>query len=412
MVDVAAFRGLRYGPDVDLAEVTAPPYDAIDEDLAEELRSRHPHNVVRLELSGSSEEDREGTGRYDRARETYRAWLRDGVLRRDERPAVTVYEQRETGSDASQRGVVVAVRLEPWAARVILPHERVFPGPVADRLRLLEALPANLSPIYLVASSEPDEVARVLDQVTSEPPDGAFDDGGMGNRVWRVTDEDLIAGLRSGYADRRLLVADGHHRYTTALEHLRATGAGLPGSDRVLAYVVGDDPRRGRGPSIRPMHRVLTSAVEDPLAALRRSGASLPPVVTDGDAGDALRQLEDDSVLCVLVTRTGLAAVRRWNDEALDRLDAAVRDVDIAQVDESVVAAIATDEGAARPEPDGTEAVQRVRDGRADAAVLVRPVRLDTVWRVAVAGARMPAKSTSFSPKPRTGIVIRPLDDT
>lgn len=414
MVDLAPFRALRYAPGTDLAEVTAPPYDAIDEALAQRLRRRHPHNVVRLELSSSGERDPDGSGRYERARDTYEDWVGSGALQRDEEPTLTFYEQRCHGPNAPrQRGVIAAVRLEPWATRTVLPHERVFPGPVADRLRLLEALPVNISPVYLLARSEPRDLTAAFDVVSARVPDAAFDDGEMQHLIWASSEPDVIAAVARAYASQPLLVADGHHRYTTALEYQAMSGREVPGADRILAYVVGDETSQGHGPTIRPMHRLVSDIVEDPTATLEERGFELREVPGSGVALAAIRSvLEDRAVVCVMVTASTISQVRRRADRGGGGARSAQEQLDIATVDEAIVPVISRSVGEdLASTSEARQALADVEGGRVDAALLVRPVEVGRVWEVAQAGARMPAKSTSFQPKPRTGLVLRPLGE-
>lgn len=387
MVDLAAFPGLRYVDD-DLRDVTAPPYDAIDSELQTALHDRHPHNVVRLELPLAED-------RYARAAACYRRWLDEGVLARDAAPTVTVYRQTFAGGE--QRGVIAAVRLEPWDAGVILPHERVFPGPVRDRLRLLGALPANTSPVYLLADAEPDVVRGALDDVVSTPPDRTFRDveDGVDHAVWHVDAPDLVAALTVGYGDVAVLVADGHHRYTTALEFL-VRHPRLGGAERLLAFVVGAGDG---GPVIRPVHRLVRDLPRDALTLVRDAGFEV-------DAHDAPIRL---------VTGDGETGLRPTDDAARlvpDDVPDVVRTLDTAVLQALLLGPlrVADDPERLVYTPDEDAALAEVAGGRADGVFLVRPVELAQVRRVAQAGALMPPKTTSFFPKPRTGIVLRPLE--
>ncbi len=285
MVDVAPFSALRYRDLSRLDELSAPPYDAINVVLSRRLRARSPYNVVRLELDANRPLEREGSGRYTAAGQTYARWRAEGILELDGTSALYVYEQTYDHGEVGgrQRGLLVSLRLEPWEAGAVLPHERIFPGPVQDRLRLLEALPVNTSPVYLLAEREPDPVAKLLAETTQTSPLAAFTDAeeGVHHRVWRVTDRDAHACVRVGYARQRLLMADGHHRYTTALEY-RARHAPAregEGSDRILAFVVSGD-----GPLVRPSHRVVRRLPSSFEARLRASGFDRVPVRTSAAA--------------------------------------------------------------------------------------------------------------------------------
>ncbi len=445
MVDLAPFRGLRYDDDVPLSEVTAPPYDAIDDELAAELRRRHRHNVVRLERAvGTGRTAGSGTSGagpgagldpYARVARTYRDWLDRGVLRRDPEPCLYVYEQAyvEDGEPRCQRGVLTALRLRPWDAGEVLPHERIHRPPVEDRLRLLRSVPANTSAVFGVAEREPDEVGRALDEVMRGPPSTSFrDPDGVEHRMWPAREGSVHDAVASGYREVPLLMADGHHRYTTALEH-RADHPEVPGADRILTYVVGGD-----GPVIRPSHRIVQADLGDVRGLLEGAGLDVrelvsapgPPAAPDGarhilePASAGLRGA--DRPAFVLLTRSAdvsdgpsvVASLVTVSDEQRTRrlrpaADAGeeARDLDATLLHGALHEVLGVDGGSDRIRltSDAEEALRAVAATEASAAFLVRPVTVDQVRRVAEAGGRMPPKSTSFHPKPRTGLVIRPL---
>ncbi|MGH3441781.1 MAG: DUF1015 family protein, partial [Nitriliruptorales bacterium] len=358
MVDVAPFRAVRYRTH-DLADLTAPPYDAIDADLARALRDRNPHNVVRLELGEAVADDRAGADRYSRAADLYRRWEADGVLARDAEPGVDVYEQRFDGR--MQRGLLVAVGLVAWGAGSgILPHEHVFRGPIEDRLRLLRALPVNLSPIYLLGRGEPSPVAGMLDDVTAGEPAVSFTDReeGVDHRLWRVTDPSALEAVSAAYADETLLVADGHHRYTTALEHRESSQA--PDAGRILAYVAAPGPA-GDGPIVRPMHRVLPVLPGEPLGVLCDAGATVEALGADAAEPDEADRLLDrlDEVpepAFVLSTPDGVWVVA-WPDVAAgaalvpDDVHPAVRELEMSVVDAAIARLLGSGDTPADPRP-------------------------------------------------------------
>lgn len=406
MVDLAAFRGLRYADEDRLREVSAPPYDAIDPALARELRRRHPHNVVRLERA---EATRDGDA-YEQAARTYRAWIEQGVLRRDDQPCLYVYEQAyvEEGTPLRQRGVFAALRLVPWSDGSVLPHEDIYRPAVEDRLRLLQALPANTSPVFGLAEVEPATVSEALDEVVRDPALASFRVDDVEHRFWPVARRDLQEAVVDGYRGVSLLMADGHHRYTTALEY-RDHGPPRPGRDRILAYVVGGD-----GPVIRPSHRVIASLDVDPERRLRTAGLELHTVQ---DGAGSLRDTADralaaldrhDGPAFVLVTDQVTIVSPR---DATMELPRHVADLDVAFAQAAASGPLGVPPGLAGIASDAAEAIRAVTDGRARAALLVRAVPIARVRETASRGSRMPPKSTAFHPKPRTGLVLRPLGD-
>ncbi len=302
---VAPFRGVRYAPGTvtDLAAVTSPPYDVIDPDDATHLEQLDPHNVVRLILPRDPRGGAagEGPGRYAHAAELLDEWRAEGVLVRDEQPTLYVYEQ--SGPGMLQRGLLAAVGLRDPADRVVLPHEDVMPGPVADRLELMRATAANLEPILLVYDGGGD-TATVIEQVIAGAPllETVTEDG-LTQRVWAVADPALQERVARDLAPRQALIADGHHRWATyrqlqAEKHASGDGAGP--WDRGLAMLVDSRTYPVR---VAAIHRVVADLgldaalaaaaetfqvraagtdLESALTALRDSTAAHPFVVTDG----------------------------------------------------------------------------------------------------------------------------------
>lgn len=413
---VEPFRGLRYDPDrvSDLAAVTSPPYDVIDPDSAMHLEELDPHNVVRLILPRTSVDERES--RYAQAATALRAWTAEGVLRRDAEPALYVYEQ--VGDGVLQRGLLAAVSLRDPADGVVLPHEDVMPGPVADRLDLMRATSANLEPILLVYDGGGD-TARVIDEVCAGVPVlRTRAEDGLEQRVWGVTDPAVHARVARDLEPRQALIADGHHRYATyrrlQAEH-HAAGDGPGDWDLGLAMLV--DSRR-HPLHVRAIHRVVGDLsldealhrVESVFRVRRLGGADLPT---------ALAALQDGGAHPFVVTDGRGYAV--LDDPAPDAVDTALPPSEHSDawrgLDASVLHALLLDQlwgadDASRRTSYLHDAVTAVRaaERARGVAVLMRPVTVETVQALAARGEKMPRKSTSFGPKPRTGLVLRLLD--
>ena len=414
---VAPFRGLRYVPGrvSDLAAVTSPPYDVIDPDDATHLEALDPHNVVRLILPRDREGTR-GTGstRYAHAADLLERWQGDGVLTRDERPAFYVYEQ--SGPGLLQRGLLAAVGLRDPEDRVVLPHEDVMPGLVADRLDLMRATSANLEPILLVYEGGGD-TAAVIDQVVAgQPTLETVTEDGLRQRVWLVDDPAVHEKVAQDMSPRQALIADGHHRWATYRRlqgERRAAGSGAGPWDLGLAMLVDS---RAFPLRVAAIHRVVDglslgravraaggtfrvapagSDLAGALESLTASEAQHPFVVTDGESFVLLADPDQEAVA------TALPANRppRWRS-----------------LDASVLHALLLDRVWEVPEAeieylhDAGAAVRAARRA-GGVAVLLRPVDVGDVLALAAEGERMPRKSTSFGPKPRTGLVLRLLDD-
>jgi uncharacterized protein (DUF1015 family) len=420
---VHPFRGVRYDPTrvSDLAAVTSPPYDVIDADSADHLEQLDPHNVVRLILPRPSGLD--GRGRYHDAAQRLADWRADGTLQQDDRPSLYVYEQ--SGRGLLQRGVLAAVDLRDPADRVVLPHEDVLPGPVADRLDLMRATGANLEPILLVYEGGGD-TATVIDEVVATPATlETTTEDGLHQRVWEVSDETLHRRVADDLGPRQALIADGHHRYATyrrlQAEHRAADD--LPGPwDRGLALLVDS---RSYPLRVQAIHRVVERlSLAEAVRTLEPTWTVQPlPDPADG-AGDALPSwlaaLEASSAAHPFLLTDGRAAAivgdpdRRAVAAVLPPLQSDLW----RSLDASVLHALVLGELFGLDDSDPR--VRYVHDPawalRAAArsggvALLMRPVDVATVLAVAALGERMPRKTTSFGPKPRTGLVIRLLDE-
>src|SRR5574341_496988 len=269
MAEILPFRALRYNPQFvpDLKLVVAPPYDVISPEAQERYHARHRHNVVRLILAREAGEDASGRDRYDRASRTFTAWEADGILRRDGENGIYLYEQEFSlgeGHRIRRRGLMALMRLANYGEKIVFPHERTFAKYREDRLRLMRACPANLEPIFGFYPDPDDSVCTVLDRCVGAAPQLDFvDEDGIRQRLWFLREPAAVAVLTQAFRERSVIIADGHHRYETALNFLqerRARDAAPPEVQRrrpeefVLMYLVSaQDP----GLVILPTHRVI-----------------------------------------------------------------------------------------------------------------------------------------------------------
>lgn len=437
---LAPFRAIRYNPDRvrGLADVTSPPYDVIGPGIVERLLAAEPHNVVRLILPGAgSPQSPRGPGASELAAAELRDWLGSGVLAQDARPALYVYEQAlpradgqadggkdgEDGWEVVQRGLIGALQLVPPGSPSVLPHEDVMAGPVEGRRELMAITRANLEPIFLLydgAGDPPSTATGLVDEVaaTRSPLVCAVTDDGTRHRLWALTDPAEHAAVAADLAARTALIADGHHRYAAYLklqEQERAAGHGDGPWDYGLAFLVDSG---AYPPRIGPIHRVIRALnparaaemakgamqvrpqpgrLEDAVAALGDAGRGGPAfLLTDGEE----HYLLTDPVPERLAEAMPADHSARWQSLAASVL----RELLIRSV-----------WGLADAEPDVAvvhgEAATAVRAARetGGTAVLGTPVAAADVRAVAENGERMPRKSTSFGPKPRTGLLLRTL---
>lgn len=225
MATVIPFKGLRYNPKKadNLAEVVTPPYDVIDATAQDCYYKRHPYNIIRLEYGKTLPEDNETSNRYTRSASDFSAWLKENVLTPEAKPALYLYEQEFTvgGEKKIRSGFICGVKLEPYEKGVVLPHEETMPKHKADRLELMRACKANFSPIFSLYADKEQQVDQTLrEAVKRAVPDVSFtDETGDIHRMWVITNTDAISKVQQVMAEKRIFIADGHHRYETALNY-------------------------------------------------------------------------------------------------------------------------------------------------------------------------------------------------
>jgi uncharacterized protein (DUF1015 family) len=411
---LAPLRGVRYATrdSADLARLTCPPYDVIDDAQKLTLETADPHNIVRLILPRGDGSDPDAP--YRAAASTLQQWLATGVLAPDDAPALYVYEMRGGGS--AVRGLIGDLHLVRADAGIVLPHEDTMPGPVRHRLKLIEAAQANLEPIFLVVAGPPGVAARaVLEAERHTPLVELRAPDGSEHRLWSITDPDTLAGIAADLLPRRALLADGHHRYEAYLQYQaarRGSGAASGPWDRGLAFLV---DASAFGARVQTFHRVVTGLHWD--VAVRRAGASFRLTALAGGERAALAELDaagaDDTAFAMTDGDRWLLLTEPASDllssipparhsELWRRLDVVVLHHALL----TTVWGIEVNEATVRYLADPGAAVRAARSS-GGIAVLLNPTPLDTVLAIAAAGERMPQKSTLFVPKPRTGMVLR-----
>ena len=396
MASFEPFQGIRYDPDaVDLTAVVAPPYDVIDEAEREVLGARHPANVTHVDLP----RDEPGEGRYEVAARTFREWRDRGPLLTDPEPSFYGYRMGyhdEAGRPRQTSGFIGALGLDPAAEPAVLPHEETTPKARSDRLQLMQACRADLSPIWALS---PTEGLGALAE-TAEPPLARWtDDQGVHHRLWRVTRPAVVEAISSAVEAAPVLVADGHHRYRTALTYReeRRAAEGPGPWDSLMTYVVelAEDQLE-----VRPIHRLLRGLPDD---------VDLPGAlerwfeVAEAGAFDAeiVERLVDEGALGLVVP--GGRYLLRPRPELL----AAAVDLDSSRLD---VALADLGDHELTFHHDLAEVQRLVETGSAQAGVLLRPATVAQIAETAHGGRLMPTKTTYFHPKPTTGVVFRSLE--
>ncbi|MGH9022176.1 MAG: DUF1015 family protein [Acidimicrobiia bacterium] len=417
MPALRAFPGIRYDLDhvgARLDALTAPPYDVIDEEERAALEQAHPLNSVRLILP---REQAPG----DAPRRSAKAlanWRAEGWLKSDP-PGLYAYAiDHDARASKTTVGVLGALELALPSSGAVLPHERTMPKPKGDRLELLRAVRANLDPIWLLSLAS--GLTELLGAEASGAASGACrsTDGAL-HRVGQIVDPELVRAIGANVASAPVVIADGHHRYETALayqEECRAAGLGAGPHDAILAYVV---ELGGTALSVEPIHRLLQGTRGAmSLKRLLEASFSISPVESSsGETGPArldelLAQMEHRGGLG-LVDAEGLASLELRpgaDSAALAPVAPELRDVPATWFDALVLPALGSPAPSVSYRNDARTVTELVYKGSFDAAVLLRPVPVERIRSVALAGLQMPPKTTYFRPKPCTGMVMRALD--
>ena len=407
MADVRPFPALRYRDSAGgLGDLVAPPYDVISPEEREALLARSPHNAVRLELPDPP---------YEAVAQVIADWQTRGVLGRPERPGIVAWTQTFVldGDRMERRTLLATVKLEPYSARVVRPHERTHSGPKEDRLRLYRAVRTHISPVF---GLYPDATAAgwASANLGDRAPDATFtsDHGAVENRIWWVDDPAALDGIAQALADKWILIADGHHRYETALAYQAEQRAADPNDLAEHAYdfvMMGLTALEDPGLVVLPTHRVLAKW---PKGAGSRLHAR--PVADLAQLLAALHSAPLDAPALGLVRPDGFALLTgtlTLDATPGERLDVAVLEREVLIPDLGDDQAALAHRDALWYTKDPHEAVREVTSGRAAAAIIIRPLPKDAVAAVSDAGQTMPQKSTYFYPKLSTGVAFHSLVD-
>ncbi len=444
MPEVLQFRGIRYAAAraTTLSRLISPPYDAVSRAQREELAARSPHNLIRLDLGEEGVPEGPDDDKYTRAARSFERWLADGALRQDPAPALYALEQSFTGPDGRprvRRGFIAACRLHAYEEGDVLPHEKTLTTPKADRLEQLRRLPVNLSPVFGLYDDEQAEGRRALDAAIAgagEPVAEADSDDGTHHRLWRVEDREAVAPLRRVLASKSVIIADGHHRYESALLYRDLIDREQPGLPAhaghrfiMMALCSMSDP----GVVIYPTHRLLLGlrdlrlgrfldelgkyfAIETLQEDLRRPAGRAWAV-------SKLAEHSGKSTTFLMVAEDGKGRILTLRDDAdLSGVplpaNVTLRDLDVTALHTIVFQHLLglsprlQELGEnVRFEMDAGEVVTRTLSGECQLGFLVNPTPMWQVQAVAEAGETMPQKSTFFYPKLASGLVLRRIHE-
>jgi len=422
MTDVRPFRALRYDPErVDLSRVIVPPYDVVAAEDRAAFYDRDPHNAIRLELTRDVAE--EASTDYGDVRETLERWTEERVLVRDAEAALYPLRQSFTAPDGTplaREGFFALVHLEDYAKRIVRPHERTLAGPKADRLKMLRSTRANLSVVFLLYEDRAGELAPHLSRaLDAEPLGTARDETGAEHRLARLADPGAVATIARFLADRPVVIADGHHRYETALTYRDERRAAGDGDGRgaphewLLVYLAN---AFAPGSLLLPIHRLVLKGTLPTEAGLRER---LPGwecrEVPVGDASEIpallARHLEPLRDRHAFAADDASGRLRIFSRPRRSEAELTVRVIHreviegVFDLDEEAVRT-----GAIAYPKSALQTARDLRAGRGGVALYLNPLAPEDVFRVTAAGEVLPQKSTFFTPKLPSGLVFRPLD--
>ncbi len=423
MAKVVPFRGLRYNPAVveDMAAVLCPPYDLVTPQIQQALMDKHPLNVIHLEAGEGLDWSADPEGRYAETSERFEQWIGEGVLRQESEPSFYLVRHGFAlgGRERSRLGLVACVGVEDYETRQVLPHEFTEAPAIRDRIKLMESVSANISPIMSIYRDGGNELGPLFQRVMAGTPEvDAQDEYGTSTEMWRIADPGDVASIAAFFDRRPVFLADGHHRYEASRQYRMArlaeeADAPAKAHNYVMMTLISfDDP----GLVVLPYHRNLSGLSDEQLARVK---GRLSEVFESEDAGNISAE-----GLVELVEERGrsgrvLAALTPDGAQLLTLRDSAVGD---DWGDLAVSEAWVLEEKVLRPElgdatlahlgflHDHDEAAEGVADGSLQMAFLLKPFPMDAFEEIVSQGQRLPRKSTFFYPKLPTGLVINRID--
>ena len=434
MSEIIPFKALRYDPhQVKLEDVLTQPYDKITPEMQAKYYGKSAHNLVRIILGKAGETDTEAFNVYSRASEYLHDWRSGGILKQDAEPGVYAYAQTftvpGTADLAERRGLIALGRLHDYSDGVVFRHELTHSGPRADRLNLLRATQAHFGQIFMLYSDPQRAIEALLRARTEEDPEASvLDEYETLHRIWRIHDPALIRAVQQSMKEKKLLIADGHHRYETALAYRNERRAQSGRNDANAAYefvMMTLVPMESSGLVILPTHRVVHGLPTfDRERMLEGAGRffhidRIDLRTESRSATTLLGKAGENGTAFVAVTRQGpylLRAKKNAVDDALGQVSSLQRDLDVVQLHRIMLERVLgiseeaiRNQQNVRYERDAFEAISWVRQG-ANVAFLMNPARIEQVRDIAFAGEVLPQKSTDFYPKLLSGLAIYALE--
>jgi uncharacterized protein (DUF1015 family) len=414
MAKIYPFRSLRYAPDkVSLEKVVTQPYDKISADMQDRYYSVHPNNIVRIIFGKTEPSDSPDNNVYTRAAAYLKEWRANGILQQLPEPAIFIYFQKFTAPDQKElrtrKGFVALGQLEDYANKIVFPHERTLTGPKKDRLELLRHTRTQFEQIFMLYEDPEQRIDHVMDEIARRNPDIHIrDEYGVEHSMWTVADHDKIRFIQGQMESKRLIIADGHHRYETALAY-RDELKGEKGSDRMpMTFFNMNSP----GLTILPTHRVLANMPAFDAENLFNRAAQFFEITESPNSGRLTIGAFTDGRLTFLRLKNSLDLRALLPD-----LSEKQRSLDVVILHRLLLErCLGITEDAVKKESyitylrERDAAIKAVREGKAQVAFLLNATRLDQLRDIAYEGNVMPQKSTDFYPKVLSGLTMYSLE--
>ena len=419
MAKIIPFRGILYNPEkVDASLTTAPPYDIVTPEFKEELYRRDPHNIIRIDFGKDSDSDNGDENRYTRAAGYLSDWLREGVLMHDPGPSFYFYEitYELKGKSMKTRGFLGAVKLEELGSGKIHPHEMTYSKPKSDRLNILRYCDANTSPIYSLYSSRDRITSSILEEIVKTTPFIEAGNGdGFRHRLWRISDSASIDKIIKEMSDKDVFIADGHHRYETALafqKEMEGKGLRKTGEEPFNYALMFLSNMEDEGLTLLPTHRIVEINSDINIKETLKKYFNLQKIssaeTTEEQARHKMLQAMEGKVhsFGMFLVNTGSYFTLSFNGSDIDMdLPPCLNTLDVSVLHKFVFEELLKI-GHYEYEMDPEIAVNRAKKGPFEAVFFLNPTKIHDLKEVALAGHRMPPKSTYFYPKLLTGMVM------
>ncbi len=431
MVEVVPFKGLLYNPKKTgpFSQVVAPPYDVISPAMQEELYKKNPYNIVRLILNKETAEDTKDSNRYTRSATLYQQWLKENALTQDSEPCFYIYQQEYDfeGNRNIRIGVFARVRIEDFSKGNICPHEFTLSKAKQDRSALLRTCKANFSPIFGLYSDPEKTSDQIFEQVAKSTPLAEIEDQGVVHRFWKSDDPVITETLSGLFKDKKIVIADGHHRYETALAYHNENSAHVLDSAHVMMFLTNLE---SESLTVYPIHRMIKTPEPFDLGDFLKKASqhfNICPLSLKEPRDVEIKQILEQEgsgsgTFCAYIGNGEAYLLKVKNpDNILPLLSSEespeLKALDVAQLHALAIKAIL---GIDTKNPDNqnyvtynanrAETVQRIDTGEFDLAFFLNPTPVSEVRRLAESGVRLPQKATYFYPKLLSGLVINPFN--